>query len=188
MTTPTTSSFRSLYPDVNPTNGLPLNGVERISLVVACMVLIYGVVNGEMIIAGVGLALTLVAVVALSQKTGRRIRTEAKNRFPAEDWSEYRTASRLNLNLYIPLIWLVIIGMTMAGFWWIPHDYSVIGGLIIAAISGVLIWFMPGANPVWNRRLKDVQGASGAYAEQDEQGVQWAPINQQSQQGPPTMH
>ncbi|WP_053083618.1 hypothetical protein [Corynebacterium propinquum] len=151
------------------------------------MVLIYGCVNGELIIAGVGLALTLLAVVVQSQKTARRIRTEAKNRFPAEDWSEYRTASRLNLNLYIPLIWLVIIAMTMAGFWWIPHDYSVISGVVIAAISGVLIWFMPGANPVWNRRLQD------ASAQYDEQGVQWAPVNQQGQQlghrqGPATMH
>ncbi|CAM2801621.1 hypothetical protein COPR103792_04525 [Corynebacterium propinquum] len=155
MNSPAASPFRSLYPDVNPTNGLPLNGVERVSLVVACMVLIYGCVNGELIIAGVGLALTLFAVVVQSQKTARRIRAEAKNRFPAEDWSEYRTASRLNLHLYIPLIWLVIIAMAMAGFWWIPHDYSVIGGVVIAAISGVLIWFMPGANPVWNRRLQD---------------------------------
>ena len=155
MNSPAASPFRSLYPDVNPTNGLPLNGVERVSLVVACMVLIYGCVNGELIIAGVGLALTLFAVVVQSQKTARRIRAEAKNRFPAEDWSEYRTASRPNLHLYIPLIWLVIIAMAMAGFWWIPHDYSVIGGVVIAAISGVLIWFMPGANPVWNCRLDD---------------------------------
>lgn len=177
MNSPTASSFRSLYPDVNPTNGLPLTGVERLTLVVACMVLIYGCVNGELLIAGVGLALLLFAVVALSQKTARRIRSEARNRFPAEDWSEYRTASRLNLNLYIPLIWLVIIAMTMAGFWWIPHDYSVLGGVLIAAISGVLIWFMPGANPVWNRRLRS------------EQGVQWAPVNQHSQSsGPDTMH
>ncbi|WP_426717784.1 hypothetical protein [Corynebacterium auriscanis] len=139
-----------LYPEVDPHRAIPLSMTERFAITVAFGVMAYGAVIGNLTIAGVGFALALIACIVPAVKTSRRIRSQARNRFPTEDWVEYRIANRLNLGVLLPVL-LGLIGVVIAaGFWYIPPKWSTLGGIIIASIVAAMIWFMPGLNPMWS--------------------------------------
>ena len=116
MNTDSSRAFFNLYPDVDPTKGIPLTGGERLAITIAAAVLSFGFVIEDITVGGIGLGLLLFATIYPSQKTARRIRTEAKERFPHEDWIEYRILRKINLDLYIPLFWAAIIGVNCAAF------------------------------------------------------------------------
>lgn len=84
MTSSSTSAFKNLYPDVDPTRGLPLSVSERLALSLALAIAAYGAVTADMLVAGAGVAFTLIASVLQQHKTARRIRSEARTRFPAK--------------------------------------------------------------------------------------------------------
>ncbi|MDK4252878.1 hypothetical protein QPX11_11225 [Corynebacterium propinquum] len=145
----TTEDFNRLYPDIDPNTGFPLSVMEKMALSFSTGIIAFGVVTAEVIIAALGLVLIIVTALIVAQKTARRVRNEARTRFPGVDWVEFRKARDLNLGLYIPLTWAIIIAASLAGFWWIPADYAVVGGIIIGIFSAALLWFMPGLSPLW---------------------------------------
>lgn len=165
MTNPSSTAFTNLYPEVDPNVGLPLTAAERMALAASCAIMAFGVVSANMIVAGVGLLLGIASALFLSQKTARRIRNEARSRFPTLDWVEYRRSRELNLGLYIPLFWAVIIAVCAAGYWWIPPDYATVGAALIAVLVAALVWFMPGLNPMWSKPRK--KSARSKKAEKD---------------------
>ncbi|MGV0326003.1 hypothetical protein [Corynebacterium confusum] len=167
MTLRNESAFSTLYPDVDPHEGLPLSGTERLALAVAFAVMAYGAVVGDIIVAAVGLVLALAACIIEATKTNRRIRAQARSRFPGEDWVEYRTARRLNLGLLLPLFIAVIGVLIAAGFWFIPPEHDVLGGIIIALLVAALVWFMPGLNPIWSKLGKKKEPADQYAAPAD---------------------
>lgn len=89
MNPQSTSAFQSLYPDLNPAHSLPLTAWERISMALAVGIFPFGVTFGDLIIAGAGLGLVLFTIIAPSQKTSRKLRTEEKKSIPPnEPWAE----------------------------------------------------------------------------------------------------
>ncbi len=147
----TTTAFATLYPDVDPTKGLPLSASERLSLTVAFAILAFGAVRADVVIAGVGLGLVVLAAFLQSNQTRRRVRAEARSRFPDQDWAEYRAASRLKLNWALPIFLLAAIAACATGFWFLPESLALPGALGIASFVGLLVWFLPGLNPIWNK-------------------------------------
>lgn len=144
-----TNAFSNLYPDVDPTQGLPLTRAERLSIVIAGAVLSFGFLISDIIVAGAGLGLLLFSTIYPSQKTGRRIRKEARDRFPQEDWFEYRALRRNNLSLLISLFWVAIIAINVATFWFALERFGMPAAYGAATLTGVLLWLMPGMNPMW---------------------------------------
>lgn len=153
----TTEDFSRLYPDIDPNTGFPLSVMERMALTLSTGIIAFGVVTADIAIATLGLALIIVTALIVTQKTARRVRNEARIRFPGVDWVEYRKTRDLNLGLYIPLTWAIIIAVSLAGFWWIPANYAVVGGIIIGIFSAALLWCMPGLSPLWgnSKRSED---------------------------------
>ena len=82
-------AFVSIYPDINPAEPLGSSIAERIGFACATAVLAFGGAMGDLIIAGSGLALVLFSVIGASMKTPRRVRNEARSRFPQQKWAEY---------------------------------------------------------------------------------------------------
>lgn len=144
-----TNAFSNLYPDVDPTQGLPLTRAERLSIVIAGGVLSFGFLISDIVVAGAGLGLLLFSTIYPSQKTARRIRKEARDRFPQEDWSEYRALRRHNLSLLISLFWIAIIAINVATFWFALDRFGMPAAYGAAALTAVLLWLMPGMNPMW---------------------------------------
>ncbi|VZH84619.1 hypothetical protein FRC0190_00632 [Corynebacterium rouxii] len=151
MNPQSTSAFQSLYPDINPAHSLPLTTWERISMALAVGILSFGVTFGDLIIAGAGLGLVLFAIIAPSQKTSRKIRTEAKNRFPNEPWAETHHNANATI-IAMALCWLVIIGINLATLWWAPPSQTTYLAAGVSILSAIIVWFLPGAHPLWNRR------------------------------------
>lgn len=149
MTHPNIRSFNFLYPDVNPRKGLATTAPERTALALAFAVLAFGAVTGDLIVGGVGLVLAAGASVAQSRKTPRRIRSEARARFPEQDWVENESPSFIPIAVGVFLA--AIAALCVAGFWWVPDRFTTVGGVIIAVIVAALVWFMPGLNPIWTR-------------------------------------
>ncbi|OFT87796.1 MULTISPECIES: hypothetical protein [Corynebacterium] len=144
--------LETLYPEVDPHVTISLSPSERLALAVALGVMAYGAVIGDVIVASAGFALTLIACAVPAIKTPRRIRSQARGRFPGADWEEYQVARRLNLGLIIPMIVGAMGLLVIAGFWYIPPRWSTVGGCIIAVIVATTMWFMPGLNPMWSKR------------------------------------
>lgn len=158
MTPSSTSAFKNLYPDVDPpTRGLPLSVSERLALSLALAIAAYGAVTADMLVAGAGVAFTLIASVLQQHKTARRIRSEARTRFPpGEDWAEYRATRRLNLGILVPLWVCVIIALCAAGYWFVPSKYATPAAIVIAVFVALLAWFMPGISPpLWRGKQTD---------------------------------
>ncbi|WP_234944499.1 hypothetical protein [Corynebacterium ulcerans] len=82
MNTSTTSAFKNLYPDVDPTQGLPLNWSERLSITFSCATLAFGAVFGDLIIVGAGLAFILFSTIAPATKNGPTDQNGSKKPLP----------------------------------------------------------------------------------------------------------
>lgn len=141
------SDFRQLYPDVDPGTPIPPTIGERIALTAATAVLAFGGASGDLIITGAGLALLLLTLVTSSRKTPRRIRSEARDRFPAICWAENQASADQRLNWALPATWVAIVAICLTTLWLIPVNYTLTGATVAALISAALIWFVLGLAP-----------------------------------------
>ena len=136
-------AFVSIYPDINPAEPLGSSIAERIGFACATAVLAFGGAMGDLIIAGSGLALVLFSVIGASMKTPRRVRNEARSRFPQQKWAEYS----VNHTAWILGCWIVITTVVALALFIVPEDQNAIGGVAAAVIAAVLIWVYPGFAP-----------------------------------------
>ncbi len=151
MDSATVTAFSNLYPDINPTQGISLTRAERAAITVAVSILSFGFVMGDLIIGGIGLALVLFSYIFPGQKIARRVRREARERFPAEDWAEFHALRRTNVGLYINIFWLAIIALNISAYWYFINIFGDPVAYGAAALSAFLVWFLPGMNPMWAR-------------------------------------
>lgn len=143
--------FNSIYPDVDPTQSFPLTIGERLSLALSVGVFMFGGVSGSLLIAGIGLAFVVACSFALSQKAPRRIRTEARSRFPREPWAEQPS-------LLVPAVWAIIAVIAPLAWWFTPVKYLMWSAGTMAVIAATATWFLP---TVQRRRSR------AAHAKQD---------------------
>ena len=128
--------FTSIYPDVDPTQSVPLTIGERFSLALSVGVFMFGGVSGSLLIAGIGLAFVVACSFALSQKAPRRIRTEARSRFPREPWAEQPS-------LLVPAVWAVIAVIAALAWWFTPVKYLMWSAGTMAVIAAIATWSLP---------------------------------------------
>ncbi|MDO5077137.1 hypothetical protein [Corynebacterium sp.] len=148
-----TPPFSLIYPDVDPARPVPPTYGERISLVTASIVLAFGAAAGDLLVMAAGLLLTLIAAIAPMLKTPRRIRNEARSRFPHEQWAE-DAPQVIPLAISYPLTWLFIIAIVGSALWFVPEKYTLWGAGGAAFLTALLVWFMPGLSPIWTERQK----------------------------------
>lgn len=145
--TATDSRFHTLYPDVDPETPVPLSTPERIGIVVATAVIAFGGAYGDLLITGAGLALVLIAVIGATRKTKRRIRNEARDRFPGMGWAEDQVEDSLGRSVTLPLIWLGILAICLLTLRFVPAEYALSGATAAALTAAALVWFAPGLSP-----------------------------------------
>ena len=149
------NTFGHLYPDIDPTTPLPPTRGERIGMTLSVAVFAFGAAAGELIIAGVGFGLLMFCLVANSLKMQRKIRNEARSRFPGEDWAEYGVVRSLRLDILVPLLWLIATVACALVFFFTPAGWYPWAPAGAALLSGAIMWFMPGMSPVWSSRGQD---------------------------------
>ncbi|MDN6136107.1 hypothetical protein [Corynebacterium sp.] len=144
-------AFVSIYPDINPAEPLGSSIAERIGFACATAVLAFGGDMGDLIIAGAGLALVLFSVIGASMKTPRRVRNEARSRFPQQKWAEYS----VNHTAWMLGCWIVITTVVALALFIVPEDQNAIGGVAAAVIAAVLIWVYPGFAPQKHKQKRN---------------------------------
>ena len=144
-------AFVSIYPDINPAEPLGSSIAERIGFACATAVLAFGGDMGDLIIAGASLALVLFSVIGASMKTPRRVRNEARSRFPQQKWAEYS----VNHTAWILGCWIVITTVVALALSIVPEDQNAIGGVAAAVIAAVLIWVYPGFAPQKHKQRRN---------------------------------
>ena len=144
-------AFVSIYRDINPAEPLGSSIAERIGFACATAVLAFGGAMGDLIIAGSGLALVLFSVIGASMKTPRRVRNEARSRFPQQKWAEYS----VNHTAWILGCWIVITTVVALALFIVPEDQNAIGGVAAAVIAAVLIWVYPGFAPQKHKQKRN---------------------------------
>ena len=151
MTTEETpsSNFTNLYPEIDPETPIRLSLGEHFAIIVSTGILVFGAASGDLITTGVGFGFFLFTMVVITMKTKRRIRHEARSRFPGENWAEYRTARHLRTDIIVPVAWLIICTITGACLWYVPAEYTYWGAAGAAAISCLIMLFLPGLSPWW---------------------------------------
>ena len=108
------------------------------------------------------MAFTFIASVLQQHKTARRIRSEARTRFPSEDWAEHRATRRFNLGVLVPLWVGIIIALCAAGYWFVPPEYATPAAIVIAVLVALLAWFMPGISPC-GEASRPIPGTRGRH-------------------------
>ena len=151
MTTAKTPSqnFHNLYPEIDPTTPIRLGRGEHLAIVASTGILVFGAAAGNLQVTGAGFALFLLSIIITASKANRRIRHEARSRFPGEDWIEYRTARHLRTDIIVPVGWLIISVITGACLWYVPAQYTYWGACGAAAAACVIMLFLPGLSPLW---------------------------------------
>ena len=144
-------AFVSIYRDINPAEPLGSSIAERIGFACATAVLAFGGDMGDLIIAGASLALVLFSVIGASMKTPRRVRNEARSRFPQQKWAEYS----VNHTAWILGCWIVITTVVALALFIVPEDQNAIGGVAAAVIAAVLIWVYPGFAPQKHKQRRN---------------------------------
>ena len=144
-------AFVSIYRDINPAEPLGSSIAERIGFACATAVLAFGGDMGDLIIAGASLALVLFSVIGASMKTPRRVRNEARSRFPQQKWAEYS----VNHTAWILGCWIVITTVVALALSIVPEDQNAIGGVAAAVIAAVLIWVYPGFAPQKHKQKRN---------------------------------
>lgn len=144
-------AFVSIYPDINPAEPLGSSIAERIGFACAKAVLAFGGDMGDLIIAGAGLALVLFSVIGASMKTPRRVRNEARSRFPQQKWAEYS----VNHTAWMLGCWIVITTVVALALFIVPEEQNAIGGVAAAVIAAVLIWVYPGFAPQKHKQKRN---------------------------------
>ena len=143
------ADFTRLYPDVDPELPLPLSSVERLGIAVAAGILAYGGAAGHLAIAGAGAAVLLLTVYGISTRPPRRLRSEARSRFPDLNWYEADADSQLKLGWALPLVWLAIMTLCAVCLFFASAEYALTGAAICAIIAVALVWFAPGLSTAW---------------------------------------
>lgn len=151
--------FGMIYPDIHPQSPLSLSAPERIALTVSTGVLAFGAAYGHVIIAGAGAILMTFALLATSRKTVRRVRTEARERFPEQPWAEHSIAENLGLAWVLPIIWLFIATLCLLTLWFVPESFALTGATTVALISSTTIWFCPGLSLRWSANFHPSPGS-----------------------------
>ena len=149
------NTFDRLYPDVDPARPLPPTRGERVGMTLSAAVFAFGAAAGELIVAGVGFVLLMFCLIANSLKMRRKIRNEARSRFPGEDWAEYGVIRSLRLDILVPLLWLIASVTCALVFFFTPPGWYPWAPAGAAALSAAIMWFMPGMSPVWSSRQRD---------------------------------
>ena len=144
-------AFVSIYRDINPAEPLGSSIAERMGFACATAVLAFGGDMGDLIIAGASLALVLFSVIGASMKTPRRVRNEARSRFPQQKWAEYS----VNHTAWILGCWIVITTVVALALFIVPEDQNAIGGVAAAVIAAVLIWVYPGFAPQKHKQRRN---------------------------------
>ena len=146
------SNFDRLYPDVQPELPLHLTSIERLAIAVTAVMLAFGGASGQLLIAGAGIGLLLFVIFSISTRPLRRIRNEARSRFPDMDWYEDRANSQLKLAWSVPLLWIVITALSAACLFLVPSTYTLTAAAICAVLTALLVWFAPGLSTAWKVR------------------------------------
>lgn len=136
MTTPEPAVLSRLYPDVDPASPPRTSAGEAISLAVAGATLTFGAALGSIAIAGAGLLLVLLAAVLAGARTDRRIRREAKHRFPQAGWAE-----DLRPGAVWPswAVWAVLLGGSLALAAYLPEPAAVAGAIAWALVAAAAL-------------------------------------------------
>ncbi|MBI8989489.1 hypothetical protein [Corynebacterium meridianum] len=149
------NTFDRLYPDVDPATPLPPTRGERVGMTVSVAVFAFGAAAGELIVAGVGFGLLMFCLIANSLKMRRKIRNEARSRFPGEDWAEYGVVRSLRLDILVPLLWLIATVTCALVFFFTPASWYPWAPAGAAGLAAAITWFMPGMSPAWSSRQQD---------------------------------
>lgn len=144
-------AFVSIYRDINPAEPLGSSIAERIGFACATAVLAFGGAMADLIIAGAGLALVLFSVIGASMKTPRRVRNEARSRFPQQKWAEYS----VNHTAWMLGCWIVITTVVALALFIVPEDQNAIGGVAAAVIAAALISGCPGFAPQKHKQKRN---------------------------------
>ncbi|MCS4489538.1 hemin receptor [Corynebacterium sp. ES2794-CONJ1] len=147
----TSDSFQFLYPDVDPQQPLPLSLFERFACAGALALFSFGFIVGDAIVLGVAFLATLFATIAPAQRTSRRIRKEARDRFPQLDWAEKNSFIPRRLGFVLGIFWVVIAGLNAAIYFLIGDDHRLVGAGLGAGLTFLLIWVLPGFSPRWTQ-------------------------------------
>lgn len=142
-------TFTQLYPDVHPAEHIPLRTGEKCAVVASSAVLAFGGAAGQLLVAGVGILALLGSLYLIGSYTPRRIRNEARGRFPQQDWYENYAEDQLPLRWGIPLIWLAITGICAACLFLVPQAYTLTAATVCGLVAAVALWFAPGLYSGW---------------------------------------
>lgn len=155
--------FEMLYPDVDPRQPLPATFGERLSLTVAIAVLTFGAAAGDLTIGLGGLGLTLLSLWLLNSQTRRRVRAEARHRFPDQPWAEYEEPDRsLRADVAVPVSFALLTAVIVAALRFVPDEHSYLGAGLAAIVAAIIVTTLPGLSPLWSRR----PAAGGAHQPQ----------------------
>ncbi|PRQ11370.1 hypothetical protein C1Y63_06590 [Corynebacterium sp. 13CS0277] len=144
------AAFEFLYPDIDPGTPLAARPAERLGMGAAVAVLAAGVAMSNLVLVLAGAVLAVVASLAASQSPLRRVRAEARARFPQAGWAENHRLG-LTHRVAFACAWVLIAALPAVSYLWVPPADSHPWGLASALIALVIVWFLPGLNPVWNR-------------------------------------
>lgn len=138
------AAFPNLYPDVDPSTPIPITFGERLAACVAAGTIAFGAASGDLLITGVGLVLVLFATFVPASKTARRIRREARARFPQEGWIDEEITRNNRTSIFVPLIWFLIAAISFTIYRFVDATW---GSIVAAVIAMILTWFTPGMFP-----------------------------------------
>ena len=105
---------------------------------------------GDLIIAGAGLVLVLFSLSRRVSKTPRRVRNEARSRFPRQDWAEYKSKNAP----WMLGCWAIIIVIVALALFFVPEDQKIIGAVAAGVIAAGLMWSCPGIAPQRKKRRR----------------------------------
>lgn len=163
-------TFHNLYPDVDPAERQTIGLGERFCFALAVAVLCWGAGTGEIIITGIGFLLVIGVIAYLAFSTHRRIRREARERFPELDWSEHHANDVVRAGWLIPMCWAAVVIICLLSFYLVPIDQAMWGGVISAVAGCVIAWFMPGYSAAWlPRQDGESTQEDGELVEEDEE-------------------
>ncbi|WP_075724890.1 hypothetical protein [Corynebacterium aquilae] len=163
MSTPVTADFSALYPDIDPATPIPARLPERAGMAAGAAVCAGGIAMSNLLVAGVGALLCVIAALAAAQSPLRRVRAEAKARFPQAGWAEN---SRIKPTFVLALVCIWVIVAIVPAFSFLAVDATdatwwAVASALIAAIG---VWFLPGLHPVWTRSRNTQRDVDSAAA------------------------
>ncbi|MCP1387696.1 hypothetical protein M5J20_05770 [Corynebacterium sp. TA-R-1] len=140
-------AFAMLYPDVDPGTPLPPSTWERAAIAVSSGVLFFGVAAGNLIVAGVGLFMVLAATIMPTQRTDRRVRNEARSRFPQMEWAEKQVSRQYESTTVIGVTWAAIAIVAVLALLLVPAKFSLVAAGVCGVAAAAIMWFVPGIHP-----------------------------------------